>query len=182
MVAGGDDDTVGGDYSFAAGRAVRVDTLATHTFAFGRVFTTSTPHAAVFYSNSATFRMGIGVRNPTHALEMASGAHCTFAGNWINASSREHKRNIASLTSSQAIQTVTALDPVTYEHELEADETYVGFIAEDVPDLVATKDRKGLSPMDIVAVLTKVVQHQQEQIERLNREMESLRDDALRRR
>jgi hypothetical protein len=34
----------------------------------------------------------------------------------------------------------------------------VGFIAEDVPELVATKDRKGLSPMDIVAVLTKVVQ------------------------
>jgi hypothetical protein len=28
----------------------------------------------------------------------------------------------------------------------------------DVPDLVATQDRKGLSPMDIVAVLTKVLQ------------------------
>ena len=37
----------------------------------------------------------------------------------------------------------------------------MGFIAEDVPDLVATKDRKGLSPMDIVAVLTKVLQEQQ---------------------
>ncbi len=37
----------------------------------------------------------------------------------------------------------------------------MGFIAEDVPDLIATKDRKGLSPMDIVAVLTKVVQEQQ---------------------
>ena len=37
-------------------------------------------------------------------------------------------------------------------------EKRVGFIAEEVPDLVATKDRKGLSPMDIVAVLTKVVQ------------------------
>jgi hypothetical protein len=41
----------------------------------------------------------------------------------------------------------------------------VGFIAEDVPDLVATKDRKGLSPMDIVAVLTKVVQEQQKTAE-----------------
>jgi len=37
----------------------------------------------------------------------------------------------------------------------------VGFIAEDVPALVATKDRKRLSPMDIVAVITRVVQEQQ---------------------
>jgi hypothetical protein len=30
-----------------------------------------------------------------------------------------------------------------------------------VPELVATRDRKSLSPMDIVGVLTKVVQAQQ---------------------
>jgi hypothetical protein len=30
-----------------------------------------------------------------------------------------------------------------------------------VPELVAKKDRKGLSPMDIVAILTKVLQEQQ---------------------
>ena len=35
-----------------------------------------------------------------------------------------------------------------------------------VPDLVATKDRKGLSAMDIVAVLTKVVQEQKETVEK----------------
>jgi hypothetical protein len=38
---------------------------------------------------------------------------------------------------------------------------HVGFIAEDVPELVATSDWKGLESMDIVAVLTKVVQEQQ---------------------
>ena len=37
----------------------------------------------------------------------------------------------------------------------------IGFIAEDVPDLVAMKDRKNLSAMDMVAVLTKVLQEQQ---------------------
>jgi len=40
-------------------------------------------------------------------------------------------------------------------------ETYLGFVAEDVPDLVAMNDRKGINPMDMVAVLTKVVQEQQ---------------------
>jgi hypothetical protein len=41
----------------------------------------------------------------------------------------------------------------------------VGFIAEDVPELVAMEDRKGLSAMEIVAVLTTVVQEQQEVIQ-----------------
>ncbi len=53
----------------------------------------------------------------------------------------------------------------------------MGFIAEDVPELVANKDRKGLSPMDIVAVLTKVVQRQQKDIEELKGENESVKDE-----
>ena len=36
-----------------------------------------------------------------------------------------------------------------------------------MPELVATKDRKGLSSMDIVAVLTKVVQEQNRTIEKM---------------
>ena len=36
-----------------------------------------------------------------------------------------------------------------------------------MPDLVASKDRKGMSPMDVVAVLTKVVQEQQNTISKL---------------
>jgi hypothetical protein len=46
-------------------------------------------------------------------------------------------------------------------------EEYLGFIAEDVPELVAMNSRTGLSPMDIVAVLTKVAQEQQKTISEL---------------
>jgi hypothetical protein len=38
-----------------------------------------------------------------------------------------------------------------------------------VPDLVATSDRKGMSPMDVVAVLTRVVKEQQEAIQGQNK-------------
>jgi hypothetical protein len=55
----------------------------------------------------------------------------------------------------------------------------VGFIAEDVPDLVSTKDRKGLSPMDIVAVLTKVVQELKAENEGLKVKNESLENRLL---
>ena len=59
------------------------------------------------------------------------------------------------------------LEPVRFNYKTDAEDEYVGFIAEDVPDLVASKDRTGLSAMDIVAVLTRVVQAQQERIEEL---------------
>jgi hypothetical protein len=48
-------------------------------------------------------------------------------------------------------------------------EKCLGFIAEEVPDLVAMNDRKSLSTMDIVAVLTKVVKEQQ----KLNQEQQN---------
>lgn len=51
----------------------------------------------------------------------------------------------------------------------------VGFIAEDVPDIVATNTRKSLSPMDIVGVLTKVVQEQRKAISKLQDEVNALK-------
>ena len=44
-----------------------------------------------------------------------------------------------------------------------------------MPDLVATGDRKGLSAMDIVAVLTKVVQQQQKELSDQREEIETLK-------
>ena len=48
-----------------------------------------------------------------------------------------------------------------------------------MPELVATKDRKGLSPMDIVAVLTKVVQELKAENEGLKAKNESLENRLL---
>ena len=56
---------------------------------------------------------------------------------------------------------------MTYNYKVDKQEEHVGFIAEDVPDIVATNDRKSLSPMDIVGVLTRVVQEQQKKIAEL---------------
>ncbi|MBC8117735.1 MAG: tail fiber domain-containing protein [Candidatus Saccharimonas sp.] len=98
------------------------------------------------------------------ALVHQSGAHLTSGGAWTNGSSRALKQDIEPITSEQARDTVRALQPVGYRYKSELDERYVGFIAEDVPELVATNDRKGLAPMDITAVLTKVVQDQDKQL------------------
>ena len=118
--------------------------------------------------------VGFGVSRPEHPLEMASGAHVTAGGAWTNSSSRDLKENIASLPLSAATSALMALEPVLFNYRNEAGEDYVGFIAEDVPDLVAVGDRNALSAMDIVAVLTRVVQEQQNKIKELEDRLDAL--------
>ena len=116
--------------------------------------------------------VGIGVSKPRHPLEMASGAHVTAGGVWTNSSSRDKKENIAVLSTERARIALMQLEPVLFNYRDEVAEEYVGFIAEEVPDLVASRDRQSLSTMDIVAVLTKVVQAQQKRIEDLEARLE----------
>ena len=92
----------------------------------------------------------------------------TFGGNaqvvagatFMNASSRSLKQDIRSLTAAEAYEALHGLEPVRFAYIADPAQQHVGFIAEDVPDLVAAPDRKGVSAMEIVGVLTKVVQEQ----------------------
>jgi hypothetical protein len=111
--------------------------------------------------------LGIGVSRPAHPLEMSSGAHVSAGGVWTNSSSREKKENISDLSAADALAALAGLQPVQFNYKNDDQDSYVGFIAEDVPELVATGDRKGLSAMDIAAVLTRVIQEQQQRIEEL---------------
>ena len=135
---------------------------------FSTVHDNQTYPATMLISNSGN--VGIGTASPGYPLEMASGAHVTTGGVWTNASSREYKENIRDLSYDEATLALLSLKPSKFNYKVDKDDDYLGFIAEDVPDLVATKDRKGLSPMDIVAVLTKVVQQQQEEITKHQKE------------
>lgn len=116
--------------------------------------------------------VGIGVTRPTQPMEMASGAYVSAGGVWTNSSSRTRKENIADLTAEEALRALAQLQPVEFNYKNDQQEKYVGFIAEDVPELVATSDRRSLSTMDIVAVLTKVVQEQQKKIAALEARLE----------
>jgi hypothetical protein len=120
--------------------------------------------------------VGIGTQTPFYPLQMAGGAYSDGV-NWINGSSREYKDNIRDLTTEEALRAFEGLNPVAFNYKSGMGEQHIGFIAEDVPELVATKDRKGLSPMDIVAVLTKVVKEQQAIIDtqqKTNQEQQTL--------
>lgn len=117
---------------------------------------------------------GAANNNTSHALEAASGAHLTTGGVWTSVSSREAKQDIEAISVQQAESTLADLEPVTFKYKKEPEETYAGFIAEDVPEFVATNSKKALVSMDIVAVLTKVVQQQQKTIRELNVRLKKL--------
>jgi len=116
--------------------------------------------------------VGIGTTGPKYLID-TGGAYCN-GSKWVNASSRKYKENIKELTADEAMDTLRGLNPVKFNYKISSDEQSVGFIAEDVPTLVASKDRKGMSPMDVVAVLTKVVQEQQRTIAELSRKVANL--------
>ncbi|WP_413167903.1 tail fiber domain-containing protein [Capilliphycus salinus ALCB114379] len=80
-------------------------------------------------------------------------------------SSREIKDNIVDLSIKEAFATLNGLNPVKYT--LKADEQkqpQLGFIAEAVPDIISSQDRKAINPDNIITVLTCVVKEQQQTI------------------
>ena len=91
-----------------------------------------------------------------------------YANGILLTSSRELKENIAELSGKEAVEALKNLNPVKFNFKADSDKNrHIGFIAEDVPELVATSDRKTLSPMDIVAVLTQALKEQQNTISAL---------------
>lgn len=110
-------------------------------------------------------------RNVT--LELGNGAYCD--GVWHDASSRSFKEGIEALDEAAALEAFAQLQPVTYVYKSNPTDPKVGFIAEDVPALVADPGRKSISTIDIVAVLTKVIQKQQRVIESQSGEIADLK-------
>lgn len=55
------------------------------------------------------------------------------------------RQRIRTLTLAEALSAPAELEPVYFRHRDDDDEAHVGFVAEDVPPLVAANDRVTLS-------------------------------------
>jgi hypothetical protein len=153
--------------------AVQFGSISDHKV---HIVTGSSSNKRMTIDNSNGY-VGIGDTTPSYPIEVATanGARLLTNGNWQNPSSRELKENIRGLTADEALAALDGLIPVRFNYKVDKDDEYVGFIAEDVPELVATKDRKGMIPMDVVAVLTKVLKEQQKTIAQLKKEIAELK-------
>jgi len=95
-------------------------------------------------------------------------------GSLEQSSSKNLKENITELPSEEVTELLKGLKPVKYSFKgSQSDELHLGFISEEVPDLVASADKSAISPMDIIAILTKAVQDQQQSIKRLTSYVQS---------
>jgi len=84
-------------------------------------------------------------------------------------------KNIETLDAETAMETFHKLEAVTYNYKTNKKESVVGFIAEDVPNTIAPNDHKSLSALEVAALLTKVVQVQDEQIQNMQSEINELK-------
>lgn len=134
----------------------------------------ATAPTLALFQNQTIGLGGIQTADASKVINHSNGAYLSSGGVWTNNSSRAAKKDIVDLSLSVAKKALEQLAPVTYEYITEPGETYAGFIAEDVPEIVATNDKKNISSMDVVAVLTKVVQDQQRTIESLTHRLKKL--------
>ena len=95
--------------------------------------------------------------------------------------SREFKENISDLTALEAITTLQNLNPVKYDYkEAKAFRQNLGFIAEDMPENLASEDRKSISPFEVVPILTRVAKEQQRVIAELQETVRTLEEEMQR--
>ncbi len=122
--------------------------------------------------------VGIGTTSPTRNLQVYNDAGTAYGysdgGAWATGSSREFKENIKNLSAADAMDAFKKLNPVRFNYKGEKKNEQLGFIAEDVPELVATQHRDAIAAMDMVTLLTKVVQEQQKTIEKLEKRIEKM--------
>lgn len=109
-----------------------------------------------------------------YRLVFDNGARLTIGGTWENSSSRRSKQDIRELGSAEASEALDRLQPVSFKYKKGPDDAQLGFIAEDVPELVADSARRSLSPLEILAVLTKAIQDQDREIEELKARIKKL--------
>lgn len=96
-----------------------------------------------------------------------------FNGRFV--SSRAYKKNIVNLSTEEATLALEDLNPVKFSYKNDRqNQLHLGFIAEDVPDLLSAADKGSIGSLDIVAVLTKVVQEQQTTISTLAKKVKFL--------
>ncbi|AFZ15490.1 hypothetical protein Cri9333_4711 (plasmid) [Crinalium epipsammum PCC 9333] len=83
-------------------------------------------------------------------------------------SSRVLKEEINDLSSQDVTEILRSLNPVKFTYtEDESKTPFAGFIAEDTPDLLTSNDKQAIKVVDLVAVLTKIMQDNQKTLHNL---------------
>jgi hypothetical protein len=127
----------------------------------------------------ATGNVGIGM-NPSYKLHVNGNAAGT---SWTNLSSREYKEDI-QMVDKVAYPIMLAkledMELATYKYKKEYGgdgNTKLGFIAEDMPDEVLSKDGKGVDLYELLTLTIGAIKGQQREVDELKAENDALRQE-----
>ncbi len=113
----------------------------------------------------------------------AQGVHVdgdlVVGGAVSQASSATLKRDVETLDVDEAARAIGALRPVRFRYRADdAGRRHAGFIAEEVAQVISDADDAHVRPLDLIAMLTVVVQDQQRAIAELTAEVAALTNRA----
>ena len=142
----------------------------------GKRLTLSTQSGFLFENGN----VGIGNTSPSALLEVGTGGAICNGTTWSDGSSREFKKNIEGLSEEDIAHLFDALEEVDlvkfqYKGESDASTPRVGMIAEEMPDILASEDRKRLELGRHIGFLMAVVKTMHEQNMKLTQEVSELK-------
>ena len=126
---------------------------------------------------TADGKVGIGTTSPSYTLHVNGTAAGT---SWTNLSSREYKENIKVVDESEhpmMLAKLMDLDLTTYKYKQAYggdNTTKLGFIAEDMPKNVLSKDGKGVDVYELIAFTIGAMKAQQKKIAELEAQINKL--------
>ena len=129
------------------------------------------------YRPDMQLEFGPGGNLPTDVFIRRCGPRCLDASATITADAfivRTPARlndDVVPLSAAEAADAVQQLNPVTYVSRDAQNDRRVGFIDENLPNALGASVGEGMSPMELLALLTKVVQQQQTRIDALERQL-----------
>jgi Chaperone of endosialidase len=120
-----------------------------------------------------------------HQRRYVQGVHVdgdlVVGGAISQASSAKLKDDVETLPVENAASLLAALNPVTFRYRHDTSERrHAGFIAEEVAEVMPDADGDRVRPMDLIALLTAVVQDQQRTLARLTEEIGAVTQKDLR--
>lgn len=125
-----------------------------------------------------TKSVGIGTANPSYLLHVNGAAAGT---SWTNLSSREFKQNIAHVPADEHQQMLEkmmkmVLTRYEYKEDYGGDgQRKLGFLAEEMPNEVLSKDGKGIDIYELLAYTIGALKAQQQEIADLKAQLDSAR-------